>query len=104
MNKSVISGFINNSDLENKIKILETKAEIKSEQDKILKMVTYDLNYFPGRILFGDVVLQTCLFISQHLERFSHKKKRALIIFLAGNQKGFIVLFFLRNIITFCLA
>lgn len=104
MNKSVISGFINNSDLENKIKILETKAEIKSEQDKILKMVTYDLNYFPGKILFGDVVFQTCLFISQHLERYSHKKKRALIIFLAGNQKGFIVLFFLRNIITFCLA
>ena len=44
MSKSVISGFINNSDLENKIKILETKAEIKSEQDKILKMVTYDLS------------------------------------------------------------
>ena len=35
VNKSDISGVINNSDLDEKIAILVTKAELKTKQDKI---------------------------------------------------------------------
>ena len=35
--KSDISGFIDNPDLDKKIGTLATKAELKAEQDKILK-------------------------------------------------------------------
>ena len=54
INKSDISRFINNSDLENMIKTIATKAEIKAEQDKILKLGTYNLSYFPGKKIFRD--------------------------------------------------
>ena len=47
------------------------------------------------------MVLKIRLFISQHLVHYNYKKTRALIIFLVGNQKGYIVLLFLRNIFSF---
>ena len=37
VDKSDISGFIDNSDLEKKIALLATKAELKAVQDKIVK-------------------------------------------------------------------
>ena len=37
--KSDISGFIDNSNLDKKIATLATKAELKSEQDKIIELV-----------------------------------------------------------------
>ena len=39
-NKSDISGFINNSDLNENIKALATKAGLKTEQNKIVKLQT----------------------------------------------------------------
>ena len=50
--KSDISGFINNSDLDNKIATLATKAELKSEQDKIVKVRVFDSSYFCGKSHF----------------------------------------------------
>ena len=41
VNKSDLSKFANNIDLDEKIKTLVTKAELKAEQDKIKKMKTY---------------------------------------------------------------
>ena len=38
VNESNISGFINSIDLNKKLYMLATKAELKSEQDKILKL------------------------------------------------------------------
>ena len=55
--------------VENKIsniKGLATKPELKPEQDKIVKLQTYDLVVFLLNILVV-MFLQTCLFISQHL-------------------------------------
>ena len=45
-NKSVIVGFINNTDLDKKVATLSTKAELKAEQDKITKLLAFDSNYF----------------------------------------------------------
>ena len=36
---------MNNSNLNNKITTLATKAELKPEQDKIIKLKTHDLSY-----------------------------------------------------------
>ena len=47
--KSDISGFINNSDLDNKIATLATKAELKAEQDKIVKVQVFDSSYLCGK-------------------------------------------------------
>ena len=41
---SDISGFIKNSDLDNKVKTLATNTGSKSEQDKIVKLETHDLS------------------------------------------------------------
>ena len=54
VNKSNISRFINDSDLNKKIETLATKAELNGEQDKLVKLETYDLNYFLGKIFVGD--------------------------------------------------
>ena len=50
--KSDIFGFINDSDLHKKIKKLASKAELKAEQDKIVKLETYNLSYFLGKFFF----------------------------------------------------
>ena len=43
VNKFDISEYIDNSELEEKIKTLVTKAELKADQDKIVKLQTYNL-------------------------------------------------------------
>ena len=37
-----------------KLATVATKAELKVEQDKIVKLKTHDLSHFPGKNLFGD--------------------------------------------------
>ena len=54
VDKSAIAGFINNADLNKKVATLATKAELKADQDKIVKLETNDLNYFLGKNFFGD--------------------------------------------------
>ena len=54
VDKSAIAGFINNADLNKKVATLATKAELKADQDKTVKLETNDLNYFLGKIFFGD--------------------------------------------------
>ena len=38
VDKSAIAGFINNAGLNKKVATLATKAELKAEQDKIIKL------------------------------------------------------------------
>ena len=45
IDKSAIAIFINNVDLDKKVATLVTKTELKTEQDKIAKLQTYDINY-----------------------------------------------------------
>ena len=54
LNKSNISNLIKNFDLNKKLATSATKAELKAEQDKIVKMQTHDLSYFPETKVFGD--------------------------------------------------
>ena len=54
VNKSNISNFSKNSDLNTKLKALATKAELKAKEYKIVKLQTHDLCYFLGKIFFGD--------------------------------------------------
>ena len=42
-----LSGFVNN--LNNKMKKLATKEELKAEQRKLLKFQTFNLSYFLGK-------------------------------------------------------
>ena len=46
VNESNIFGFIYNSDLEKKIAILATKAGLKAEQDKIVKLQAFKSSCF----------------------------------------------------------
>ena len=54
VDKSAISGFINNADLNKKVVTLAAKAELNAEEDKVIKLKTYDLIHFLGKIFFGD--------------------------------------------------
>ena len=54
VNESYITGFINSSDLDQKITTLKTKAELKAEQDKIVKLQAFDSSYFCGKSHFED--------------------------------------------------
>ena len=49
-----ISEFINNSDLDRKLATLATKAELKDEQDKIIKFQAFDSSYFRGKSHFEE--------------------------------------------------
>ena len=51
VDKPNISEFTDNSDLDKKMAALATKAELKSEQDEIVK--AFDLGYFYGTNHFG---------------------------------------------------
>ena len=51
VNECHIFGFINDSDLDEKIKTLATKAELKAEQDKIATLQMHGLSYFIGNNL-----------------------------------------------------
>ena len=71
INESNISGFINDSDLNEKIKTLVTKVELKAKQDKIVKLETHDLIYFLDKSVLVMMVFKICLFINQHLIHYS---------------------------------
>ena len=49
VNKSNISGFINNSDLDKKIATLAKNAELKAEQDKTVKLQAFNSIHFCGK-------------------------------------------------------
>ena len=61
VDKSNISGFIKDLDLDKKIATLATKAELKSEQDKIAKLEAFVSSYFHGKSHFEDDGIQNYL-------------------------------------------
>ena len=46
VHKPDVSGFVDNSDLEKKIATLTAKAELKAEQDKIMKLQAVKFKIF----------------------------------------------------------
>ena len=61
LNKSDVSGFIDNSDVNKNITTLATKAELKAEQKKITKLQALDSNYLRGISHFEDDETQNYL-------------------------------------------
>ena len=54
--------FINNGDLDKKkVSTLATKAKLKPEQDKIIKLQAFDSSYFRGKSHFQDDDIQNYL-------------------------------------------
>ena len=70
LNKSDISNLTKKYDVNTKLAALATKAELKGEQDKILKLQTRKLktktNFF-----WVMMVHKICLFTSQYLVRYN---------------------------------
>ena len=60
---SNISGFKDNINLEKIIATLATKTELKTEQDKITKLQTFDSTYFGGKNHFEDNDTKNCLLL-----------------------------------------
>ena len=52
VDRSNISGFIDNSNLEKKIATLVTNTELKVKQDRIVKLQAFDSSYFRGKSHF----------------------------------------------------
>ena len=49
-----IADLVNNSNLNAKLALLATKADLKAEHDKIVKFQMDDLSYFRGKNFFDD--------------------------------------------------
>ena len=54
VDKSAIAGFISNAKLDKKVAALASKAELKAEQDKMIKLQAFDSSYFRGKSYFVD--------------------------------------------------
>ena len=54
VNKSDITHLIQNSDLNTKLTTLATKAELKTQQDKIVKLQIFDSTYFRDKSYFEN--------------------------------------------------
>ena len=67
---------MNNSDLDNKIATAATKAELKEEQDKMLKLQVFDSSYFRGKSHFEDDGMQNYLLFQPSRRYFKKKKKK----------------------------
>ena len=52
--KKFVDGFGLNEKIKEEIKHLPTQAELKVEQDKIVKLQTFDLSFFIGQSYFTN--------------------------------------------------
>ena len=62
VNKSDICNLVKNSDLNTILATLATKTELKEEPDKIVRLQTFDLSYFIGKIFYVEEDFQHMLF------------------------------------------
>ena len=54
--KTDISDLVKNFDLNTELATFATKAELKAEQDKMMKLQTYELSYFFDKNVFDNDV------------------------------------------------
>ena len=67
VDKYDICNLVKISDLNTKLARLATKAELKAEQDKIVKLQAFDSHYFRGENVLVIMVFKICWFINKHL-------------------------------------
>ena len=65
-----------NSDWNTKLATLATKAELKAEQDEIMKLEAFDWSYFHGKFLFGDDGFQNVLIYQPTFNTLELKKRQ----------------------------
>ena len=88
--KPDIADLVKNADLDKKkVAPLATKAELKAEQDKIVKLQVFDWNWFWGKSHFEDDGTQNYLVFHQCTDIF--KKLLILVILHWGNLKYFLI-------------
>ena len=81
VNKSNISHLLNT-------KLAKaTKVELKAEQDKLVKLQTFDLSYFLGIILFGDHSFQNLFVYEPALDTLQLKKQKGTDYILSWKSK-----------------
>ena len=96
--------YVKNADSNAKLTTLAAKAELKAEQQKMAKLQTLDLRYFLGKIFFDDDSSQNMLLYQPSLDTFELEKGKAMIIFLAGNQRECMLLNLSHFILLSCIA
>ena len=79
VDKSNISDFIANSDLDKKIATVATKGKLKSEQDKLVKLQKFDASYFRGKSNFEDDGTQSSLMFQPVYKYFKMTANRDLM-------------------------
>ena len=75
VDKSDISDLVKNFDLRTKLATLATKAELKADQDKILKLQTHGLSYFLDKNCFGDDGFRNTFVYQPTLDTLELKKQ-----------------------------
>ena len=69
VDKSDISNGVKKSNLNWKLATRSAKAELKAEQDKMVKRYVFDLSYFGVCFFLMMMVFKICSFINQHSTR-----------------------------------
>ena len=72
LTKALTANFLKKVHLNAKLETLATKAEIKVEQDKVLKILAFDSSYFSDKSCFEDDGFQTYL-VFQPIRRYVKK-------------------------------
>ena len=83
---------------------MATKAELKAEQDKIVKPQMHDLSSFLDENVFGDDGFQNMFIYKPTFHTVQLKKDKAQIMFLVENQSVYILLNLKRCILLSCIV
>ena len=92
VNKSGISNIVKIFDSNTKLASLSTKAKLKKEEDKIVKLQRHDLIFFLGKNVFADDSSQNMFIYQPTLDKLELKKTKVLLVFLVGNERGYTLL------------
>ena len=89
VDKSNVCNLTKNSDLNTKLAALAKRAELKEDQDKVLKLQAFDSSYFHGKSHFEGNGMQNNL-VPQPVHKY-FKKLIIAIIFHHENQKDCLI-------------
>ena len=90
--------LVNKTDFDNKLtsfdrRITSNKTKNLEDQKKLNRIITKDYNFFLGRNYFtSNDGSQNTFFYQPTLDTLGLKKIKVLILFLSGNQKGYLIL------------
>ena len=92
------ANLVNKTDFDNKLisfnrKITSNKTKNLEVHEKLNSLMTKDYNFFLGRIYFtGNDGSQNMFVYQPTLQTLELKKKKVMTMFLAGNQREYIII------------